>query len=220
MKKFFLKLINVLFTDEYYIARTNVNSMMSMIINLYWAMFKIGTGIYTRVYALCISGVFTLGLGLCKILYFKGLKSEKSEFHYILRIGITLLISGIAYTIYMASLFFFPENPKNYGLIVSLIIAVIGFFKLFFSIRGIHKMKKRKEPLIMSIKGVNLCGALANIVLTQTCLLLLTLKDKTTEIISYYNAILGTICGLISIIVSITLFTYAKRSKNKLTCNI
>ncbi len=215
MKRLINKIIDVLFTDEYYIARTNVNSSLSMIINFIWALSKIMAGIMTRVYLICVSGFFTLGLGLCKIIYFYGRKNNQNPHRDILKMATVLLLSSLSYGAYMIVLLYFPEEPTDYGLIVSLIITIVAFFKLYFSISGIRKMRKQKEPLVMGIKGVNLSGALANLVLTQSCLFFIIRSDINLHILSIVNAIMGIIAALVSVLISIGMYRLAHNIKIK-----
>lgn len=214
MKHFLNKVIDLLYTDEYYIARTNINSTLSMLMNLTWAISKILVGILTNVYLICVSGFFTLGLGLCKSIYFYVYKKHADTASGILKIAIVLLISSICYGGYMITLFTHYEAPEDYGFIISMIITIIAFFKIYFSFKGLLKMHAHREPFVVTLKGVNFCGALANLVLIQSFLFFILETNLNLKVMSIISGVVGLIVAVISIIISILLIRLSYLTKN------
>lgn len=213
MKKIIRKIIEILFTDQYYIVRTNFNSTMSMLANFLWALSKIIAGLTTRVYLICVSGFFTLGLGLCKIVYFYGRKKDRNPSKDLFKMASILLASSLCYGTYMIFLYLFPAEPTKYGFTASLVITLIAIFKIIFSITGIRKMKRQKEPLVMGLKGVNLAGTMGNLVLIVSWLFFIFKKESNLQIISYINASIGIFSAIISILISLWMFRLANKTR-------
>lgn len=215
IKHLFLFLID----ETYFDTRTNFYSTVSMIINFIWAFIKFTIGYFTRSFFFFVSAGYTLCIGICKQIYLHGRKKELQpsvEMNYVKNISIILLLASFFYTIYMAKLFIWPENHKNYGLILSITLALFAFVNFFISIRGLVKSRKKNDSLLLGLKTVKLATALTSIVLTQVCLLEACSSGESLVDNSFYDALTGSICGLICTILSIFLFTYALRKKKQL----
>lgn len=219
MNKMFQKIKNLylFFIDEsYFSTRTNFYSTTSMIINFIWATGKFVFGILMRSYFLCVSGGYTFCIGLCKQVYLKGQKKNLdhiNQIRYLNFIGIILMIASFFYTIYMSKLFIWPENSRNYGIILSITIATFSFTNLFFAIRGLIKIGGKNDFLLVGLKAVKLATAFSSIVLTQVCLLE-ACRTATDEInYSFYNAITGTVCGILCVVISILLLVFTNNKK-------
>ncbi len=213
VKKMFLFLLD----ETYFDTRTNFYSTTSMIINFIWSFFKFGFGLWTNSFFFCISAGYSLCIGLCKQVYLKGVKKDLDFYHqinYLNVIGIILLIASFLYTIYMGKLFIWPENSRNYGIIMAIAIAAFAFINLFVAIRGLLKIKKKNSPLLYGLKSVKLATAFSSLVLTQVSLLEACKKADTIANYSFYNAITGSICGILCIVIAICLIVYTKKIKN------
>lgn len=217
MKQALKKLGYLLVANEYYVTRTTLYSVVSMIANFLWAAIKLVLGIWSKSYFLCVSAGFTLCLGVCKMIYLNGHKEGQEERKYIVAIGWVLSIGSLCYIGYMMKLFFLPEVSRDYGIIISITIALVAFLKLFFAIKGIIKMRRQNEPLIATLKGVSFSGALSNIVLTQFCLLEANKNSASfsNDSISFFNALTGTIAGIISLVIGAVIVINTMR-KNKI----
>jgi hypothetical protein len=171
----------------------------SMMKDFIFAAGKIGLGIYTVSGFLCISGLNSIFNGFARHLYLHGEKysrgdSEKEYSSYV-KMALLIFAGSITYTIFMARLFLY-SSYISFSIIPALLIAVIAFSELIFSITGIVRTK---DLLASALKILNLTSALSAIVLTQIALL----SFKEERDLSYINAISGVLFGGISILASL-----------------
>lgn len=192
------------------LKQQKIVTITSMIYNFVWASGKILLGVLTGAYFLCISGTNTLLIGFIKKTYVSNskendqtLKSNKS-----LIIAVLLLITGILFTLYMCRLFFL-KNSQEYGLILSISISTLSFFELGFAIYSLVQVSKTDDILLFSYKCCSLATSGFAIVTTQVALLS-ACKTNTPV----YNAITGTVFGLISIIIALILMQKIKAYNN------
>lgn len=192
------------------LKQQKIVTITSMIYNFVWASGKILLGVLTGAYFLCISGTNTLLIGFIKKTYVSNskendqtLKSNKS-----LIIAVLLLITGILFTLYMCRLFFLKDS-QEYGLILSISIATLSFFELGFAIYSLVQVSKTDDILLFSYKCCSLATSGFAIVTTQVALLS-ACKTNTPV----YNAITGTVFGLISIIIALILMQKIKAYNN------
>ncbi len=170
------------------------------------AIGKVLVSLITFSFFFIISALYSVGVGVAKIIYFKGLKKTNNnitiERQYYLRMGFVLMITSIIYITYMIRLYFYPSN-FNYGEILAIAIAFISFLELGFSIRGLLKSNRNNDLLLSGLKSVNLASSLTSIVLTQVALLSFTMTNTNP---SNYNALAGIVFGSVCILISIVMF--------------
>lgn len=164
-----------------------------------FAAGKIAIGIYTFSVFLCISGLNSILAGYARRTYLDCEKASKGdsekEYKVFLKIALFILGGSVAFTFYMARLFYYPDHVK-YGTIPAITIATMAFTELGFAIAGVARTK---DILASAIKKLNLTSAFSAIVLTQVAILSFTQETD----LSYFNAIGGIVFGGLSIIVSL-----------------
>lgn len=196
------------------IKQKKIILLFSLIYNFVWATCKILFGVFTLSYFFCISGAYTLLFGFIKKIYLKNYKTDDADEikGKSITISILLIISGVLFTFYIARLFF-VDSTKEYGLVLSIVIATFSFAELGISIYNFTKAKKTQDLLLQTFKGCSLVSSCFAIVLTQVALL-----SATGTPSNFYNAITGIIFGFITIIIG--LYLLIKSTKTKTTDSI
>ena len=188
--------------------------LISVIYNFIWAVSKIVFGAVFASYFFCVSGASTLIFGFIKKIYRNHLdcddeatKQKKST-----TIAILLMISSLLFCFYMARLFFTYET-KEYGLIISITIALLSFCELFLSIFNFIKAKQTNDILLQSFRGCNISSSLFAISLTQVALL-----SATNSTSNFLNALTGVVSGILSFAIGLYLLvksSYFKKDTYK-----
>ncbi len=176
--------------------RVKVITFITMLYNFFWAIGKILFGVFMRSYLYCISGAYTLLLGFSKKVFVSNHKTTKEinlETKSLI-IGILLIISGIAFGIYMGGLYIW-QIDFQYNMIWSITIALCSFVELGISIHNLIKVRKKDDILLLSLRCCNIGSSLFAMVMTQVALLSAT-GTKNTYM---YNATTGVIASILVI---------------------
>lgn len=186
-----------------FITRNKTTCLLSMIGNGCIAVVKIILGTVMMSIFFVISGFYTIGIGMSKVIYYHGhsLPKEEKEViykHYV-AMGIVLLVTSIIYILYMARLFFI-ESTIPYTTIMGITLALISFVEVGMAIKGLVKSNKLHEPLLQGLKLINLSSGLIAMVLTQSALL--SVSDISSRVVNTSNAIIGIIMGSISAVIA------------------
>lgn len=194
---------SLLINGKRYIQSKTV--FVSMIKDFVFAAGKIFLGIYTFSVFLCVSGLNSVLTGFARRTYLQGKKAaqdvSEKEYKSYLKIALFILGGSVAFTLYMARLFFVPSQER-YEMIPAIAIAVMAFTELGFAITG---LAKTKDLLASAMKVLNLTAAFAALVLTQVAILSFTQEND----VSYFNAIGGVVFGGLSILAALfMLFKY------------
>ncbi len=192
-----------------YHIKTSFLNRITMTMNITWAVLKLVFAYLINSLFISLSGFYTIFIGLAKTAYFDGRRHSKKmhdEHKYYNRIAFAILLAGITYLFYFTELFIHPKETK-YGLIISLIIALVAFCEILFSCIGLFRSKKTNDLLLSGLKFINLASALSSLVLTQIALLSLSLSSSESII---YNMITGTIVGIATIVISAYMFLSVK----------
>lgn len=185
--------------------RVKIITFLTMLYNFFWAIGKIVFGIFMQTYLYCISGIYTLLLAFSKKTFVSNRNSAKNiniETKALL-IGILLTISGVAFGIYMGSLYIW-QYEYHYGLIWSISIAFCSFVELGIAIRNLVKSKKKNDILLFSLRCCNVGASCFAIVMTQVALLSATNTTNT----AFYNATTGMCASVI--VVSLGIWAICK----------
>lgn len=177
--------------------RTRAITFTTMLYNFFWSIGKILFGIFMHSYVYLISGVYTLMIAFVKKIFISNHNTKKSinPASKSIIIGSLLTAIGFVFAIYMGRLFFISRD-NEYGLIWSIAIATCSFVELGIAVFNLVNAKKKNDILLFSLRCCNVVSSVFAIVLTQVALLSAT----GAENISHFNAITGSIAGLISII--------------------
>ncbi len=185
-------------------TRNHKLAIVAMIINFGSAAFKIIAAFYISSYFLVVSSFYSLGIGLTLQLFFRGVNQSKlvqtKEKKYVILIYMGLLISSIIYSFYMIRLFYIEVTEFNYGMLVSLGIAVVSFVELGIAIRGLVKSYHLRDSLLTARKTVTLTNAMVALVVTQSAIMTFATNDGSSY--QMYSAISGISVGIMAILIS------------------
>ena len=194
-------------------GKAQYTAKVTIVGNFAMALSKLAIGIFTLSIFFIVSGIFSLGIGVCKAVYLAGDKKSNGniakERMYFLLMGIILLLASIFYIVYMIRLFF-VESTFVFDLIPSLVIAMFSFTELVASIIGLTKSNKDRDLLLTGLRCVNLASALTAIVMTQVTLLYAGSLENPEAIINsaLYNAISGVGFGGTCVIMGVLMILY------------
>ncbi len=197
--------------------RNRYHSAWSMLLNFSVAAGKTVIGIVTFSLFIVISGIYSLGIGLAKKMYYTGCgKGRENEKKYFLLMALLLLASSVMYIIYMICLLF-SHSQTVYGEITAISIAAISFFELGIAVRGLVKCRKKGNLLLSGLKIVNLSGAFISLVLTQTALLSFTMGSTSAdmETAARSNAAIGILMGCVSLALAVYMLTVYNGKKKQ-----
>ena len=190
--------------------RTKLITFTTMIYNFIWSVGKVLFGIFMSAYIYILSGAYTFLLGFVKRIFLKNHKESENinkETKSII-MGVLILIAGFAFSLYMGSLAFWPHEAR-YGLIWSIFLALCSFVEMGIAIFNLCRVKKKNDILLSSLRCCNFVSACFAIVITQVAILSAT----ETFNVSKYNAITGTIAGLIAICIGTYIIIKACKQK-------
>lgn len=119
------------------------------------------------------------------------------------RIGAIVIALSTIFVATSAYNFFSSSPTQQYDKWVAIAIATVAFVELIGSVMGAHSARKNDEPVMESLKLVNLAGCCALLVMTQTALLSFTYEGDTTK----YNALAGIVFGLIAAALGVRVYT-------------
>ena len=191
------------------IKQNNIVLLVLLVYNVVWAICKILFGAITASYFFCVSGVSTLLIGLTKQIYLKNYRADNVEQKRKKAISISvLLIASSLFFVFYMSKYFFLDETKNYGTILSIAIATFSFVELGISIYNFVKAKKSNDILLQSLKGCSLASSCFAIALTQVALL-----SATNTNANLFNGIIGVVMGVFSALIGIYLLVVCAKQK-------
>lgn len=218
MKNIIKNIKNYLLIEDVEHKKTNKITYFSMIQNLGWGIIKILFGIILSDYFWCISGLFTMDIGLCKFIYRKRrLKSNHElikEIPYYRYIGICLAIGSIIYIMYMGRLLLFDVETKTYDSIEGITIATFAFLDLGLAIKNFIVSNKKHDFLLSGLRLVGIVSALTAIVLTQVALL--SFSSKSLSTVNQSNGFMGVGFGVICLFISCFMIVYSIIKQHKI----
>lgn len=175
--------------SRHYIAR------ISQLGNFIWAAVKLFLGVYNFSFFLIIGGIYTLAVGISKLIYVKGRKESNDETakekgYYLQMCGV-LGAASLFYVAYMIRYFIVPPT-ENYSDLFAISFAALAFTELTVAIVGLVKSNKQNDLLKSGLKSINLASALTALAFTQVAILSFAAEDINS---SFYNGISGVIMG-------------------------
>jgi len=196
---------------------TIIFGFIFMIFNYLWGSAKLIVGIIENNWFYGTSGISEILLGLCKTLFFIGVKKEdhKLQEHLYKAIAALIIIANILYVAYMISLYFYPTHLIRLPLWLNIIICCVSFLDLGLSIIGIINNISRKNLLFIARECLSLVWSFQTIVFALASLISAMNQVLSAKQISTYNASIGIVYGILSIGIGIFMLSKLKQYKLK-----
>lgn len=215
-----LKLIRK-FKDMSPSQKARLTSGVTMTVNFVMAGAKIFFGIFSAFWFICVSGAYSLCVGLCKRIYFVGrARSDGETFReikYYRAIGVVLMLAAVCYIGYMIQYVMFPSDLRRYGAITSIVIVAVSVCEVIFAIIGVVRARKDKDLLMEGLKFVNLVSSTVAVV-TAEAVTLVFLSDiglAGSVNAALVNAVFGLFLGVVSLGIGIYLFVKSHNVKRR-----
>jgi len=201
-------------------TRSHKFAYISMLYSFSASGLKIILAFYLSSYFLIASGIYSMTVGLTTSVFYRGVQRAFQDSHkerkYTIMIYIGLFFCSFIYSAYMIRLFFFEVSEFQYGVISSLMIALIAFTELGVAINGLIRSNQIKDSLLTARKTISFVGGLIALVMTQSAILAYVTNNGTGH--QKYNAMLGLLIGVISMTISIVMFFRSKsKSESKIS---
>lgn len=190
------------------------STKISIIWNIILSVGKFIISIFGGVFFL-IAGIINIFTSMSKIECLRGLKNEDTFKKRNIVISIFLFLSGLQYTIYMASIIFWNRSTINTGMILGIMIALVSFIELGIAITGLIKVKS-KGHIYRNIKIINFSSALTAIVLTEISIMSFASNTDNTLI----NGIFGIVVGVVIMLLSLFIYFAPRYSIIDRTYNV
>lgn len=191
--------------------RIKLFTLLGLLYNIVWSVGKILFGIFTRAFFFSISGIYTLFIGMIKSLFYRHYQKTdiKKEFKVSIAMGVLIIISALAFVLYMARLFFIDDD-MDYGTIMSITIAAFSFSELGLSIYNFVKSVKTEDMMLTGLRSCNVASGFYAIVLTQVAILSACGSGNPKG-----NALGGTVFGLCALAMGVALLVRVWKIYNK-----
>lgn len=203
------------------VQKARLTSTVTMVYNFVTAGAKIFFGVFSAFWFICISGLYSLCMGLCKRVYFVGrAKSEGEtyrEISYYRVIGSILSLAAVCYIGYMVQYVLFPSELKRYGTLTSIVIVAVSAVEVAFALTGIVRARKDRDLLMEGLKFVNLVSSLIAVVTAEAVVLTFFADLGLTGAFdpAFVNAMFGLMLGLVSLSVGIFVFVKSRRLRRE-----
>lgn len=138
---------------------------------------------------------------------------RKKELSVIKTDGILLLVLNLALS-GVVLLTIAQDTAKRYSEIMVISIAAYTFYKITMAVVNMVKVRKRKSPILITIRNIGAADALVSM-LTLQAAMFASFQDKNSLNTNQMNAITGlSVCILISIL-EISMIWYAWKKKKE-----
>ena len=138
---------------------------------------------------------------------------RKKELSVIKTDGILLLVLNLALS-GVVLLTIAQDTAKRYSEIMVISIAAYTFYKITMAVVNMVKVRKRKSPILITIRNIGAADALVSM-LTLQAAMFASFQDKNSLNTNQMNAITGlSVCILISIL-GISMIWYAWKKKKE-----
>lgn len=138
---------------------------------------------------------------------------RKKELSVIKTDGILLLVLNLALS-GVVLLTIAQDTAKRYSEIMVISIAAYTFYKITMAVVNMVKVRKRKSPILITIRNIGAADALVSM-LTLQAAMFASFQDKNSLNTNQMNAITGlSVCILISIL-GISMIWYARKKKKE-----
>lgn len=191
---------------ENYRFRTIVFSVLSFIIHIGYAIFGGVLAILSSSIWFGALSIYYLLLSFMRfyILYQQykldplSQEYDKLKIKAYQRCGIHLLVLDCILGIAIIQMIFSQKGFQYAGIMIYA-AAAYTFYKVTMSILHLKKARKLQDPLIQSLRNINLTNALVSLLGLQTALLTEFGSETTPTLISIFNAVTGTTVILLAI---------------------
>lgn len=139
---------------------------------------------------------------------------RKKELSVIKTDGILLLVLNLALS-GVVLLTIAQDTAKRYSEIMVISIAAYTFYKITMAVVNMVKVRKRKSPILITIRNIGAADALVSM-LTLQAAMFASFQDKNSLNTNQMNAITGlSVCILISILgISMIWYTWKKKKES------
>ncbi len=184
----------------------------SFAFNTLYALYNLVLGLWGKSAWFIIIFLYYSNLGIMRFLALreKNTESEKAELKLMRRVGTLLLLSAfiLSLTTYLTLHY---KLFKSYHEAVMISIATYTFIKLVFAIRNIIKAERSHNTLVITVRNINLSGAMVSLLNLQISMYYTFGGDYSLLL---HGITGGVVCTLIIIIGGYTTCYSAKRLKN------
>lgn len=207
--------LNGLFTS--YGFRTVIFFAASMTINIAFALFNAAMSIVTlsvwygitAAYYICLSalrGAVLYGRHRIKRL---DRPNERDELKLFGACGAALfaleVALGAAVTLMVTS-----DRPTKYSPVMAIGCAAYTFIKIIFAIVNVRKVHKMHDPVLQSLRNINLTDAAVSLLSLQVTMVAV-FSDDRSEIMNILNAVTGFVVCALTIFIGIYMMASARR---------
>ncbi len=202
-----------------YIGTSRVKAFITMITGFCVAVFKLVFGIIVESLVWGYSGIYTMGMAVCKLLSFYAAKqtnNEKRKAKFILAISIIMIVCAVLFDECSMIRQISNEKGARYPLFVIIISTTYFVVSYVLAIIGLFQTRKRKELEYFAMKTIGISGALMNMVLLQRMILsCIVLSDEISlQINSWFSYIVGAFLTLTAVILLIKCCLYQRKLKS------
>lgn len=199
-----------------YIGTSRVKAFITMITGFCVASFKLIFGIIVKSLVWGYSGIYAIGMAVCKLLFFNAAKQthdEKRKANFVLAIAIIMLVCAILFDECSMIRQISNEKGSRYPLFIIIISTTYFVVSYVLAIIGLFQTRKRKELEYFAMKTIGISGALMNMVLLQRMILsCLALSDEISlQINSWFSYMVGGLLTLTAVILLIKCCLYKKK---------
>ncbi len=190
-------------------ARTIHFAGISVAINIFLALFKIGSGVLAHSVFTCINGLYTAGMVLARGCAVAGMirtRKISDQYRYYRWSGVVLVLASCFYIAYAVQMYLHPVYTA-YHPYVAMGIATVTFTEIGLNLRGVLMFRKSRTPLLHAIKTINLATSLISLVLTQAAIL--SFADETQD--PSANGIMGAVAGTCALLLGVYMLLRVKR---------
>lgn len=203
-----------------YVTVNRIKIFITMITGFFVAAFKIIFGVIVKSLVWGYSGIYAVGMSVCKLLSFNAVKqtnNEKKKTNFVLAISIIMLVCAVLFD--ECSLIRQVSNEKSSRYPLFIIIISTTYFAVSYvvAVVGLFQTRKRRNVEFFAMKTIGISGALMNLVLLQRMILsCLDLSDELTLLInSVFSYFIGALLTLTAIILLIKCCVYRKKISNQ-----
>lgn len=138
---------------------------------------------------------------------------RKKELSVIKTDGILLLVLNLALS-GVVLLTIAQDTAKRYSEIMVISIAAYTFYKITMAVVNMVKVRKRKSPILITIRNIGAADALVSM-LTLQAAMFASFQDKNSLNTNQMNAITGLSVCILILILGISMIWYARKKKKE-----
>ena len=188
--------------DEH--LRIHLSLYGTLALNLAYALFQLGLGIYHRSFWFCSIAGYYLSLALMRLSLARHMRRHKkakklqAELIRYRTCGWILLLLNLALTLMIFFMVYWNRTFHHHE-ITTITMAAYTFTSLTLAIIGVVRFRKRESPVYSATKVISLAGALVSM-LTLESTMLTTFGGETTDLMTRRVLLLSS-GGVISLVI-------------------